>query len=57
MARPMARWTPKDDGRDFTFSEILKPLTPYRAYINVVSNLGHPLAYGWRLAGHRCWAT
>lgn len=42
----MARWTPKDDGRDFTFSEILQPLEPHRARINVVSNLGHPLAYG-----------
>jgi hypothetical protein len=42
----MARWTPKDDGRDFTFSEILEPLKPHRAHINVVSNLGHPLAYG-----------
>jgi hypothetical protein len=42
----MARWTPKDEGRDFTFSEILEPLAPYRSHINVVSNLGHPLAYG-----------
>ena len=42
----MARWTPKDDGADFTFSEILQPLAPYRAHINVISNLGHPLAYG-----------
>ncbi|MEJ0038134.1 MAG: DUF1552 domain-containing protein [Gammaproteobacteria bacterium] len=42
----MARWTPADDGRDFTFSEILKPLEPHRARINVVSNLGHALAYG-----------
>lgn len=42
----MARWTPRDDGRDFTFSEILQPLAPHRAYINVVSNLGHALAYG-----------
>jgi hypothetical protein len=42
----MARWTPKDDGRDFTFSEILQPLEPYRAHVNVISNLGHPLAYG-----------
>jgi hypothetical protein len=42
----MARWTPKDDGADFTFSEILQPLEPYRAHINVISNLGHPLAYG-----------
>jgi hypothetical protein len=42
----MARWTPKDDGRDFTFSEILQPLEPYRSHINVISNLGHALAYG-----------
>jgi uncharacterized protein DUF1552 len=42
----MARWTPKDEGRDFTFSEILQPLEPHRAHINVISNLGHPLAYG-----------
>jgi hypothetical protein len=42
----MARWTPKDDGPDFTFSEILEPLAPYRAHINVISNLGHALAYG-----------
>ena len=42
----MSRWTPPDEGRDFTFSEILQPLAPYRPYINVISNLGHPLAYG-----------
>jgi len=42
----MSRWTPAESGRDFTFSEILQPLTPYRSQINVVSNLTHPLAYG-----------
>jgi len=42
----MARWTPPDEGSDFTFSEILQPLAPYRSHINVISNLGHPLAYG-----------
>ena len=42
----MSRWTPADEGRDFTFSEILQPLAPYRSQINVISNLGHPLAYG-----------
>ena len=42
----MSRWTPREEGRDFTFSEILQPLEPYRAHINVISNLGHPLAYG-----------
>lgn len=40
----MARWTPPEDGRDFTFSEILQPLAPYRDHINVITNLGHPLA-------------
>ena len=42
----MSRWTPRDDGSGFTFSEILQPLAAHRAHINVVSNLGHPLAYG-----------
>jgi hypothetical protein len=42
----MSRWTPVNAGRDFTFSEILQPLEPYRAHINVVTNLTHPLAYG-----------
>jgi hypothetical protein len=42
----MSRWTPKDEGRDFTFSESLQPLAPLREHINVITNLGHPLAYG-----------
>jgi Protein of unknown function (DUF1552) len=42
----MSRWTPTDAGADFTFSEILKPLEPFRAQINVISQLTHPLAYG-----------
>src|SRR6185369_4956875 len=42
----MSRWTPKDEGRNFTFSEILQPLSPYREQINVITNLTHPLAYG-----------
>ena len=42
----MSRWTPKDEGRDFTFSEILAPLEAHRSQLNVMSNLGHPLAYG-----------
>src|SRR5688500_9933065 len=42
----MARWTPKGEGRDFVFSEILQPLAPYRAHLNVITNLSHPLAYG-----------
>ena len=42
----MARWTPQGEGRDFAFSEILKPLEPFRAQLNVVTNLRHPQAYG-----------
>lgn len=42
----MARWTPVDSGKDFTFSEILEPLAPFRDQLNVISNLTHPLAYG-----------
>jgi hypothetical protein len=42
----MSRWTPVNAGRDFTFSEILQPLEPYRSHVNVISNLTHPLAYG-----------
>src|SRR5262245_60769249 len=42
----MSRWTPRNEGRAFTFREILQPLAPWGAHINVVSNLGHALAYG-----------
>jgi len=42
----MSRWTPTDAGKDFTFSEILQPLAPFRDQINIISNLSHPLAYG-----------
>jgi hypothetical protein len=42
----MSRWTPQGQGRGIAFSEILKPLEPFRAQINVVTNLAHPLAYG-----------
>lgn len=42
----MSLWTPPDDGENFTFSEILQSLEPHRQHINVISNLGHPLAYG-----------
>ncbi len=42
----MSRWTPVDSGKNFTFSEILEPLSPFRDQINVITNLGHPLAYG-----------
>ena len=42
----MSRWTPGTEGRDFTFSEILQPLAPWRSHVNVITNLTHPLAYG-----------
>lgn len=42
----MSRWTPARVGRDFEFTEILKPLEPFRDFVNVVSGLGLPLAYG-----------
>lgn len=42
----MARWTPAQLGESFTFTEILKPLEPFRDRLNVISNLKLPLAYG-----------
>lgn len=42
----MHLWTPEQTGENFTFSEILQPLEPFRQQINIISNLGHPLAYG-----------
>jgi Protein of unknown function (DUF1552) len=37
----MDLWTPKTTGRDFAFSQILKPFEPFRDSINVISNLAH----------------
>jgi hypothetical protein len=42
----MARWTPDQAGRDFALSEILAPLEPFKAKLNVISDLSHPMAYG-----------
>jgi Protein of unknown function (DUF1552) len=42
----MSRWTPTKVGTDFEFPDILKPLEPFRDYVNVVSGLALPLAYG-----------
>ena len=42
----MAKWTPEAEGRGFGFSEILQPLEPYRDWINVISDLRHPMGYG-----------
>jgi hypothetical protein len=40
----MDRWTPKTEGADFEFTPILKPLEPFRQYLNVVSGLHHKAA-------------
>jgi hypothetical protein len=37
----MDLWTPAGVGRDFAFSQILKPFEPFRQSINVISNLAH----------------
>jgi hypothetical protein len=42
----MDKWTPATEGTGFTFTEILKPLEPYRERLNVVSGLAHPYVAG-----------
>ena len=42
----MDKWTPATEGSGFTFTEILKPLEPYRDRLNVVSGLAHPYVAG-----------
>ena len=37
----MDLWTPKSVGRDFAFSQILKPFEPFRHSVTVISNLAH----------------
>lgn len=40
----MDKWTPKTEGAGFEFTPILKPLEPFRDYLNVISGLGHKAA-------------
>src|SRR6187402_1080582 len=40
----MDKWTPAATGAGFEFTPILKPLEPFRDYVNVVSGLGHRAA-------------
>ena len=42
----MAKWTPAEEGRGFSFPETLRPLEPFRERLTVVSDLELPLAYG-----------
>src|SRR5204863_7684069 len=40
----MDKWTPAAEGAGFEFSPILKPLEPFRKYVDVVRGLGHKAA-------------
>lgn len=42
----MDKWTPATEGKGFEFTEILKPLEPFRDHLNVLTNLAHPAAGG-----------
>ena len=42
----MDKWTPATEGAGFAFTEILKPLEPYRDRVNVISGLAHPYVAG-----------
>jgi hypothetical protein len=42
----MDKWTPQMEGKGFAFTEILKPLEPFRDRLNVLTNLAHPAAGG-----------
>ena len=42
----MDKWTPATEGTGFAFTEILKPLEPFREHINIVSGLAHPFVAG-----------
>ena len=40
----MSKWTPATEGTGFEFTDILKPLEPFRERLNVISGLGHKAA-------------
>jgi len=42
----MDKWTPAGEGVGFDFTEILRPLEPFRDRINIVSGLAHPYVAG-----------
>jgi len=43
----MDKWTPPTEGKGFAFSEILKPLEPFRDRLCVVSDLAHAQVAPW----------
>jgi hypothetical protein len=43
----MDKWTPAGQGTTFEFSEILKPLEPFRDRVSVVSDLAHAAVAPW----------
>jgi Protein of unknown function (DUF1552) len=42
----MDKWTPAAEGVGFAFTEILKPLEPFRDRVNIISGLAHPYVAG-----------
>ncbi len=42
----MPKWTPTSEGAGYALTDILQPLEPFRAQMNVISGLRHALAYG-----------
>jgi hypothetical protein len=40
------KWKPAKEGAGFEFTEVLKPLEPFRDQLTVISDLSHPAAYG-----------
>jgi Protein of unknown function (DUF1552) len=43
----MDKWTPATEGKNFEFTEILKPLEPFRSSVNIVSDLAHAPVAPW----------
>jgi len=42
----MPQWTPNQEGRDFGFTPILKPLEPFRADVQILTGLAHRTSEG-----------